>query len=308
MEACIPNLAIFVTLVNTLLDQREKQGEMTASRLHPYREAATIARARDKRKAWRMDFMLVASIIAVILCMYGSIAGYLLYQSNLDQQQISTNQQQIAKAQQLIRNDDAQRAMKPYFVQVPGQGCTPGHAIWINNDTDNSYQCQKDGLLITQKKDFNYRVSEYFSFMSDESWEYGHYIPSHYRVQVTATMVSGGKDTCVVIGVHVQNYAGRQYYMIWGDGSWQFGYSKPQDTANIDVADGMLPHVQKSYVIAVDVTNDTQTLIVDNHTIATMSNSMYSYTDQLELGIFGDQSTSNPPAVRFSDFRYTPYP
>jgi hypothetical protein len=157
------------------------------------------------------------------------------------------------------------------------------------------------------QKNFQYTDEIDFSFTPDSSPENGNYIPHHYRVQVKATFVSGSVDTCVGIGVHLQADAGRQEFDVCADGSWYF-YEEPLNSATETEGDsGTLPTVKSSYLIAVDVTDTAQTLIVDNKTVTTESDVTYSSTDEIALVLSGYQIPLVPIKALFSDFRYTPY-
>jgi hypothetical protein len=163
-------------------------------------------------------------------------------------------------------------------------------------------------LLITQK-DFQYEAEEYFSFMPDDDPSiYGHSIPAHYRVQVHAAIVSG--KTCVGLSVHIQDFEGRQEFDVCAGGSWSYSRCDLHCKTNTYIAHGQLPYVQgqQSYVLAIDVTPLTQTLIVDNQMIATIHDKTYTLTDQLAFAVYGDQDPSLPVIGRFSNFLYTPYP
>lgn len=298
-ESSWPNLPLFVALVDRILDQRGSHESQQVSSPQPPRslkEIAALARVRAKRR----KRITLTSMVASTVCLFAILIGFMVYQG-------VTEQQRADRDVQLIRHFISQMAHKPYYAQVPGQRCDHGKAVWLNDDPKNTYTCQRDGLLMIQKN-FQYVDGEYFSFMPDYSWAYGHYIPSHYRIQVNATIVSGEPATCVALAVHIQDFQGRQAFAVCADGGWSYSRCDLHCKTETQVSNGHLPRAKQTYLIAVDVTDTTLTLIVDNQTIASIPDKTYSSTDQLELAVYGDQNGSGPIAARFSDFLYTPYP
>ncbi len=298
-ESSWPNLLVFVALVNSILDQRESHDIQEVSdtkSLRSLKETAAIASVRDKRR----KRVTVASIVASVVCLLSLLIGLVVYQG-------VTEQQRADRDAQLIHNFISRMAHKPYYARVPGQNCDHGKAVWLNDDPKNTYSCQQDGLFMTQK-DFQYEDAEYFSFMPDYPWAYGHYIPPHYRVQVNATIVLGVSDTCVALEVHIQDFQGRQEFAVCADGSWSYSRCDLHCDTDTQVASGHLSHAKRTYLIAVDVTDTTLTLIVDNQTITSIQDRTYSSTDQLEFAVYGDQNAGEPITARFSNFLYTPYP
>lgn len=296
-ESSWPNLPIFVELVRWVLDQRNiyPLQEMPSVRGgHTLKERATIARAKEKKK----KRATIISVVATVIGLTSILIGFVVYQSVAEEQRVERDEQ-------IIRQAIAQMAHKPYYAKVPGQDCDHGKATWLNDDTHNSFTCQQAGLLMTQKN-FHYQDGEYFSFMPDYPWAYGHYIPAHYRVQVEATIVSG--NTCVALEVHIQSFQGRQSFDICYNGNWFYSRCDLHCTTDTQVANGHLPLTGQTYVIAVDVTTTTLTLIVDNQTITSIQDNTYSAKDQLELAVYGDQNARAPVTARFANFLYTPYP
>jgi hypothetical protein len=293
-ESYWPNLPVFFVLISMILGQRGETGTQEIqgfSQPLTFKEAAAIAARKDKRKKH----------IKIILLLISLPIAYFSYQASNQQPQQPTTSTDTQPSSTFL----AALAHKPYYAPVPGTDCDRGKATWDEYDA-NTYTCQKDGLLMTQKN-FQYTDEIDFSFTPDSSPENGNYIPHHYRVQVKATFVSGSVDTCVGIGVHLQADAGRQEFDVCADGSWYF-YEEPLNSATETEGDsGTLPTVKSSYLIAVDVTDTAQTLIVDNKTVTTESDVTYSSTDEIALVLSGYQIPLVPIKALFSDFRYTPY-
>lgn len=299
-----PNLPILVALVNAILDQLGvNQVEVVSFSQQPItlKEIAALA----KRKKQRKTRMAIALTIISLLTILSLAIGIPVYQSVLEQQRAERDTQ-------LLLNYFTQRAHKPYTVQVPGEHCGNGKEYWLDDDSTNVYACQKDGLLMTQKN-FQYQDGEYFTFVSDtlsvaDAFSSGHYFPHTYRVQVNATIVSGGPGTCVAVEVHIQDFQGRQEFDVCADGSWNYSRCDLHCNTDTQVANGNLPHASNTYLIAVDVTDNVLTLYVDHARVTAIQDSAYSSTDQLELALYGDQNAGEPITARFADFSYTPLP
>lgn len=295
-----PNLPVFVALVNHILDQRgADRVQETPVPQQPLgrKEAAAIARRRDRKR----KRVKIAALVIAILCILSILISIPVYQGIEEQARVDHDLQ-------LIRSYIKMLAHKPYYARVPGQHCDHGKGFWSDDDT-NVFICQKDGLLMTQKN-MKYQDETYFSFDPDAPGQTtftGVYIPHHYRVQVKATIVSGGPSTCVSLHVHVQDFQGRQGFAVCADGSWIYSRCDLQCNTDKLVAAGNLPYAKNSYLIAVDVTDNDLTLIVDNKEIASETDNTYSSTDEIVLALFGDQNAGKPISALFSDFLYTPY-
>jgi len=297
-ESYWPNLPVFFVMVSMILAQRGEVGTQEIQGFPQpltFKEAAAIAGRKDRsRKRIR-----IISITAAILLLISVPIAYFSYQGSIQQQNTNTDAQPSPAF-------FAALAHKPYYAPVPGTGCDQGKAVWTEDDYSDAYDCRKDGLLMIQK-DFQYDDEMDFSFMPNYSSAYSHYIPHHYRVQVKATFVSGSIDTCVGIGMHVQDFLGRQEFNVCANGDWSYDWCDQQCNSETLVDSGTLPAVKSSYLIAVDVTDTTQTLIVDNKTITTEQNDSYGSTDEIALVLFGYENPVMSVTALFSDFRYTPY-
>lgn len=303
-SATWPNLPIFVALVTTLLDQRDVNSvESTplSQQSETIHEIAALAKRKDRRK----KYLLIALIVTLILGLLSLAIGIPIYQS-------MQQDQRAAHDTQLLQTFYTQRAHKPYAVQVPGEHCGNGKEFWLDDDSTNAYVCQPDGLLMTQKN-FQYQDGEYFTFVDDtlsqaEAFSNVNYFPHHYRVQVQATMVSGGSSTCVSVEFHIQHFQGRQWFDVCADGSWDYGRCDIQCNTDTQLASGTLAQTSKTYLISVDVTDSVLTLDVNNTRVTAIQDHTYTSTNQLELALSGDQHAGEPITARFSNFSYTPFP
>lgn len=303
-SATCPNLPIFVALVTTLLDQR---GLDSAESVPFSPQAGTIHEmaVRARRGKRRKKRLLIALIITLILGLLSLAIGIPIYQS-------VQQDQRAAHDTQLLQTFYTQRAHKPYAVQVPGEHCGKGKEFWLDDDSTNAYVCQTDGLLMTQK-DFRYQDGEYFTFVDDtlsqdEAFSDIDYFPHHYRVQVQATMVSGGPSTCVSVEFHIQHFQGRQWFDVCADGRWDYGRCDLQCNTDTQVASGTLAQASETYLMSVDVTDDVLTLNVNHVQVTSIQDHTYISTNQLELALSGDQHAGEPVTARFSSFSYTPFP
>lgn len=301
-SATWPNLPIFIALVTTLLDQRginSMESTSFSQQTGTIHEMAMRARRRSRRK----KRLLIALIIILLLGLLSLAIGIPIYQS-------VQQDQRVAHDTQLLQAFYTQRAHKPYAVQVPGEHCGKGKEFWLDDDSTNAYVCQPDGLLMTQN-DFQYQDGEYFTFVDDalsqdEAFSSINYFPHHYRVQVQATIVSGGPSTCVSVAFHIQHFQGRQWFDICADGSWDYGRCDLQCNTDKQIASGALAQASKTYLISVDVTDHVLTLDVNSAQVTTIQDSTYMFTNQLELALSGDQYAGEPITARFSNFSYTP--
>ena len=288
-----PNLAVFVALVNHILDQRGAEDAQETPL--PLKEIARVVKYKDQRR----KRVKIAILVTSILCVCSLLVSFPVYQS-------INEQQRADRDAQLVRNYINMRAHKPYYAPVPGQHCDHGKVAWLDDDSENVYTCQQDGLLMTQK-DMQYQDGEYFSFMPDYQWAYGHYIPHHYSVQVKATIISGGPGTCVSLQVHIQDFQGRQEFDVCADGSWSYSQCDLHCNTDTQVTNGQLPYAKNAYLIAVDVTDSILMLSVNKAEVVAVQDTTYSSTDQIEFGLYGDHHARQPISALFSDFLYTPY-
>jgi hypothetical protein len=295
-----PNLPLFLALATTILDQHgAKQMETTpfTPQRHSLKEAARKSR---KRKHQAIATMII-SISAIILLGIG-IAFY----------QAVQEQQQTTRETKNLQNHFAKIAYQPYTVAVPGEHCGGNNnQLWLDDDSKNVYACQKDGLLMT-RKDMPYLDEEWFSLVpfslsSIAPFSSSTYFPHNYRVQVQATILSGGLDTCVSVDVHAQSYQNNQSFDICANGSWDYDRLDPHSMTLTQIDTGNLPSAKKSYLIEVNVTDDVLILRVDNTTVTLIRDSTYDSTDQIGLSLYGNENDQQPNSVLFSDFSYLPY-
>lgn len=302
-----PNLPIFIALVDTILAQRnanyiaESATAPATPQLRTVKEIAALAKRRDKRRLR----LTIASIIMAFLSILSLIVGVFIYQSVHEQQAVTRDTQ-------LLSNYFRKIAHQPYSTLVPGEHCAHGKDFWLDDDPTNIYACQKDGLQMTEKN-FQYEDDEYFTFVPDtvstnDSFSSGHYFPHHYRIQVTATLLSGESSSCVSIEVHIQDFQGRQTFDICNNASWSYTRCDLSCDNDTQVASGNILHIGNTYLIDVDVTDSVLTLSIDNTKVTSIQDNTYTFTDQLALGLFGDPKAGGPITAIFSDFRYTPYP
>lgn len=299
IRAARPNLPIFLALVKHILDQRDIDNVQETPLSHKRqsrKNAATIAKYKNRRR----KNATVMAVIMTILCIFSVLVASVTYQINQDQLRADRDLQ-------LIRNHINILAHQPYYAHVPGQHCDHGQGFWYDDDDDDVYTCEKDGLLMTQRN-MTYQDETYFTFDGSYQSTYtGLYIPHHYRVQVKATIVSGGPNTCISLHVHLQDFQGRQEFDVCADGSWNYSRCDLHCNTDTQVAGGQLPHAENSYLIAVDVTDSVLTLTIDNTKIASIEDNTYTSTDEIVLSLYGDQNAGEPITALFSDFLYTPY-
>ncbi|GHO59628.1 DUF6585 family protein [Ktedonobacter robiniae] len=166
------------------------------------------------------------------------------------------------------------------------------------------------GLLMTQKN-MQYVDGEWFTFVPDklstqDAFTNYNYFPHNYHVQVNATFISGNKDTCISLAVHVQNFSGYQSFDICKDGAWLYYHWDGQSKTSLQMDSGKLPTVKKSYLLGIDVTDNIIALSVDNKPVISEHDSMYETTNQLEIVVYGDNNAKEVSAALFSDFSYQP--
>lgn len=299
-DTAVPNLHVFITLVNLELEKQGVEQIQREQRRLVLKEAATIAR----RKAKKSTRITIAAVVAAVLCPIIIIVSFVVYNG-------VTEQQRADRDLQLIQGHVKRLAQNAYYAYVPGEHCDHGYGFWEDDDEKNIFVCRDDGLLMTQK-DMKYQDVTYFSFdPKDASGKLrftGTYVPHHYSVQVKAAIVSGGKNTCVSVHVHIQDYAGRQAFNVCASGDWASTSCDLHCNQDTTEACGKLEHAANTYVILVDVTDRWLTLKVNDKTVTTIQDPTYSSTDQIALGLYGDENAGEPITALFSDFRYIPYP
>lgn len=293
-----PNLPIFVALVNVILDQRNVNTEESTS-LATVQESAALAKRRNRRKK---RLLIVFSSISILIVLSLAL-GIPIYQS-------VQQDQRAAHDAQLLREYFTKRAHQPYAVHVPGEHCGNGKEFWLDDDSKNMYTCQKDGLLMTQKN-FQYQDGEWFTFIPDtlstmDAFSSVNYFPHHYRVQVKATILSGGPDTCVSVTVHIQDFQGNQSFDLCADGSWTYYRCDLHCNTETPITSGNLPHTSSSSLITVEVTDSLLSFSIDHTKVTSVHDHTYTSTNQLELDLYGNQHASEPVTALFSDFSYTP--
>ncbi len=190
-----------------------------------------------------------------------------------------------------------------YLATVPGLHCDHSGAYWVQ-DPREGYECQADGLLITQKY-FDYQAESYFAFVSDDRSN-DVFAAHRYRVEVRATIVSGGPGTCVGLHVHIQDFQGRQTFFACDDGTWDIGRCDLHCDHDMDLMSGTLPAPARSFLLSVEVTDGAMAFDVNGAIVAILQDGTYSSTNQLALGLYGPHNPATPPAALFSDFRYIP--
>ena len=265
------------------------------------KEAAALARRKKKRKT-RLSIVLTLISLLGVLSLAIGIPVYLTAQQ----------QQRIERDTQLLQNHFRQLAHQPYAVHVPGEHCGNGKDAWLDDDSQNVYTCQENGLLMTLN-DLQYADAEWFTLVPDtlsklDTFSSVDYFPHAYRVQVQATVISDTQDICIGIGVHAQNYLEGQSFDICTDGNWYFYLCDAHCPPETLIANGPLVHTGRSYLITVDVTDNLLSLSVDHLPVASVNDATYHSTDQIELEFYGDQGLIRPAQVLFTDFVYTPLP
>lgn len=299
-----PNLPLFVALVNTILDQRSaklaESAPLPQHRQELKERAELVWRKSKKRKRLTIASVIISSITIFVL-----IIGLVIYQSVQEQQHVE-------RATHALQNYFTQRAHKPYTVHVPGEHCGNGKDYWLDDDSKNSYICRSDGLLMTQKN-MQYVDGEWFTFIPDklasnDTFTNYSYFPHNYHAQVNVTFISGNKDTCASLEVHVQHFVGYQSFDICKDGSWLYYHWDGQAKSSSQIDSGQLSSVKQFYLLAIDVTDDIIALSVDNKPVISEHDSLYETTNQLQLVVYGDKNAREASSVLFSDFSYQPEP
>jgi predicted HD phosphohydrolase len=233
-----------VALVNTILDQRGvNQVEMAPLSQQPrtLKELAALAKRKKQRKTRMAIVITIVSVLGVLSLAIG-IPTYLSVQK----------QQRAERDTQLLQNHFRQLARQPYAVHVPGEHCGNGKNVWLDDDSTNVYTCQKDGLLMTQKNT-QYVDGEWFTFVPDtlsttSAFSSVGYFPHNYRVQVKATILSGGPGTCVAVAVHFHNFLGDQSFDLCANGSWAYYRCDLQCKTYELITSGNLPLTSTSYL------------------------------------------------------------
>jgi hypothetical protein len=297
-----PNMPLFMALVRTILDQRSETQEepLTHSQqTHTIQEKAALAKRRNRRR----KCLVITAIILSLLVILSLIIGIPTYQA-------AQEQQRADRDAQLLRTYFTALAHKPYSARVPGEHCGDGKNFWLDDDPKNAYTCRTDGLLMTQKN-MQYVDGEWFTFVPDtlsmsDRFSSVNYFPHHYRVQVKATILSGGPDTCVSLEVHVQDFQGNQSFDICADGTWFYDRCDLHCDTDTIITGGNLPQMSPSYLITVEVTDSVLSLQVNHAAIASVEDHTYTSTNQLQLTLDGGQHPIGPVTALFSDFSYTP--
>lgn len=299
MTAHVHDLPLFAALVSAILSR--EQSSVQQERIQNWKTMAVAAKRLQKRRT----ILLVSSTITIIICLLTALTFSLISYSN-------QQDQRAARDLLLIQNRVKMLAQHPYYAAIPGEKCDHGQGNWIDDDDTNSYDCLPDGLYMIQKN-MQYQDETYFNFdkATDATTDTGllftgQFVPHHYQLQVKASMVSGGPDTCVAIHFHIHQFMGRQEFDVCADNTWSYSYCDLQCDNDVQVASGNLPQNETSpYLITVDATDNVKTLYVDHTKIASMKDSRYTKTDEIALGVYGDEDGT--PSAVFADFRYAPF-
>jgi hypothetical protein len=213
---------------------------------------------------------------------------------------------------------------RPYSATVPGSRCDLGGARWAIGqyfktssnvqetpqtafDTTTEMTCKPDGLLVTKKDHFNYYATLVFEDRDSTA------LPRHFKTQITSTIVSS-QQASVELGVRVQKPAitasedsgyGNDTLTVREDGTWEVRrVGNTSGSVAAVLAHGKVQPA-KTFTLAAEVNGPAMTFSINDHTVATVSDTTYQNSHGISFGV-ADPTAKSSLSALFSHFTYTP--
>jgi hypothetical protein len=213
---------------------------------------------------------------------------------------------------------------RPYSATVPGSRCDLGGARWAIGqyfkissnvqetpqtafDTTTEMICKPDGLLMTKKDHFNYYATLVFEDRDSTA------LPRHFKTQITATIVSS-QQASVELGVRVQKPGtadsedsgyGNDTLTVREDGTWEIRrVGNTTGSVAAVLAHGKVQPA-KTFTLAAEVNGPVMTFSINDHMIATVSDTTYQNSHGISFGV-ADPTAKSSLSALFSHFTYTP--
>ncbi len=198
-----------------------------------------------------------------------------------------------------------------YSAAKPGKGCDTGHAVWIDSaDSQFTFACQPDGLLISQNGDYTLFSGEGYQGGGDP-------LATSYHVQVDVQIQSHEPTNTVGINVHQtktpQNtLSGGQLFSVQASGFWTVTRLSADGSSGQRLADGVLAQPATKLTLAVDVRGAVMAFSANGQVVATIADATYPKTDAIALVVSNHSmlpnvvTGSNPVAALFSHFSFAP--
>jgi len=185
-------------------------------------------------------------------------------------------------------------ALTPYTADAPGHGCDKGNGQWadptIFGNGSTTTTCQPTALVM-QSTDFG--ILRYYG--KDGNF------PSNYSVQVTADASKLNAKGCILLEVR-DSSAGSYASQVCGDGVWEIDGIASDGTSTV-LKSGFTAKVA-SYTLLMTANNANISLSINGKQVTTVSDSSYTATDIVGLGVYTPGGTTS--TVSFSKFVFTP--
>lgn len=191
----------------------------------------------------------------------------------------------------------AKQDQTPYTAPMPGFGCDKGAGQWKPTLEAEDYvttRCLQNGLLVTQQPSERYVGGVFFYWLDGN-------FPANYKVKVRID-VSGLNGGCVGLKTRTDAWTVAGYsFFVCTDGSWQiesydsFGHIH-------ELSQGQIAQ-HSSYSMEVMSNGPTQSLMLDDTQVSSVSDESYTTTDHIKLTISCQGSSGS---AIFSNFVFTP--
>lgn len=184
-----------------------------------------------------------------------------------------------------------------YTANLPGSGCDTGSGQW-EKSPDVSVTCDSNDVTLTYTGDGTHWDSLFF-FGSDNNHES---FPRNYSVELTVTFPDAS-GASVGVGAHgfSSNDVCGQMGWISLNGYWELDRYKATDF-DTKLDSGSLSANSSTYTIDLTYKDSSITLVINGATVSTVTDSTYSQTSDVCVGIAG----SSKDTVTVSDFKFTP--
>lgn len=202
---------------------------------------------------------------------------------------------------------------KPYTAEIPGPGCNSDRDLWVGgaqrhekngdvDDSNTSFACRKDGLLIIRFTPYYVFGTAFFRNRNPEAEP----LANNYRVQITARIIHGDPNATVDLSVHGQSRYGSDSIMVSSDGSWSEETFDNLTSAKIrTLTSGKLARSPTTITIIAEVHGASVSATINDIKMKTVKDPDYNTTSYIGMGISDVGAASSPEAL-FSHFVYTP--
>ncbi len=188
-----------------------------------------------------------------------------------------------------------------YAAAIPGSGCDKGNAKWGQSvDQNFTFACQQDGLLITQKANFNTFSGMFFEGTTTTS------IASNYTAQVSATLQSTEPTNTVGMLIHISDVGQQQLtsgylFVVTALGEWEL--VRVGTPNNTQLAIGYLSQTAKTYTLAITASGPIMTLAINGTTVGAFTDTTYTATKAVGL-VISNPGGTQPVAAAFAQFSF----